>query len=198
MPAWTDRVPDTATKFGFDLHRTPPDRPLTAIIISPDLIGCHTHFWGGRTVPCEDENCPACAENMPSRWHAYVACYDPRTQETFIFETTAKGAQALENYRDSFGTLRGCLFSAARPKRRKNSKVEIATKTADLTRITLPPPIDIVRAMSVIWQLPATAIKTPTAEHSTPTIHPDPAPLNRMRSQLEPSNGKKIPCSQPS
>jgi len=191
MPHWTDHVPSNATKYGFDLRRTPPDRPLTAIIISPDLIGCHTHFYGGRTIPCEQTDCPACADNMPSRWHAYVACWDPRTQETFIFETTAKGAQPLENYRDSFGTLRGCLFLAARPKRRKNAKVEIATKTADLTRITLPPPIDIMRAMAVIWQIPANACSTPSAEHSTPTVQTDPAVMHRMRSELQPANGKK-------
>jgi hypothetical protein len=200
MPNWSDRIPDAATKYGFDLRRTPPDRPLVAIIITPDLLGCFTHYWGGRTVPCEapsaeqiqegiPNNCPPCAENMPGRWHAYVACYDPRTQDTFIFETTAKGATALENYRDSFNTLRGCLFSASRPKRRKNAKVEIATKTADLTRITLPPAINIKRAMAIIWQIPADAISTPSAMHSTPTVATDHAVMNRMRSQLAPSNG---------
>jgi hypothetical protein len=224
MPKWSNHVPDSATKYGFDLRRTPPDRPLVAIIISPDLLGCFTHYWGGRTIPCEalapDEDpagigheCPACAEQMPGRWHAYTACYDPRTHETFIFETTGKAAQALETYRDSFGTLRGCLFQATRPKRRKNAKVEIATKTADLTNITLPNTIDIIRAMSVIWQIPTTAITTPSAEHSTPTVNTVSKTLNRMRSnldfpdppdphtlanvladlpnQLEPSNGKK-------
>jgi hypothetical protein len=191
MPNWTSQIPDPGTKYGFDLRRTPPDHPLVAIVITPDMIGCHTHYWGGRTIPCEDIQCPACAENMPSRWHAYLGCWDPKTRDTFLFECTAKAAQAFELYRESFGTLRGCLFSAARPKRRKNARVEILTKPADLTHVNLPPAIDVTRAMTVIWQLPANACTTPTAEHSTPTVHTDPAILNRTRSDLEPSNGKK-------
>lgn len=186
MPNWSDQIPDPGTKYGFDLRRTPSDAPLTAIVITPDLIGCFTHYWGGHTLPCEDATCPACAENMPSRWHAYLGCWDPRTHQTFLFECTAKAAIAFEQYRDSFGTLRGCLFNATRPKRRKNARVEIITKPADLSKLTLPPPIDIVRAMSVVWQLPATACRTPSAQHSTPTVRPDPAILHRMRSELEP------------
>lgn len=174
MIPWTNRVPDTPEKFSFTLHRTPADRPLRGIVIQEDLLGCNTHFWTKRTVPCTDKGCPACAAAMPSRWHAYVAAIDPANHVIFLFEATAKAALAFEQYRDTYKTLRGCHFSASRPKRQKNAAVQIMTKPADLNRFTLPPPIDLKKALSVIWQLPASALETPIAEHGTPTIHPDP------------------------
>jgi hypothetical protein len=195
MPNWTNRRPENPDKYAYNLVRTPPDRPLTAICTADDLLGCHTHFYGNRTVPCEAPNCPACDDGMPSRWHAYLSAFDPKTHTHFLFECTAKAAQAFETYRDTYGTLRGCYFQALRPKRRKNSAVTIVTKPADLTRTNLPPPLDIPRAMSVIWQLPTSAIETPTAEHSTPTVAVQPEPLNRMRGQTTSNNGRKKRCT---
>jgi hypothetical protein len=195
MPNWTNRPPDQPEKYAYELKRTPPDHPIIAICISDDILGCNTHFWGNRTVPCEAPNCPACQDQTPSRWHGYLACYDPKTAALFIFETTAKAAQAFEAYRDTYGTLRGCYFQACRPKRRKNAAITIQTKPADLTKINHPPPLDIQRAMSVIWQIPATAITTPSAEHSTPTVTVDPQPMARHREPPTSKNGRHKACT---
>jgi len=197
MAQWSNTAPDVATKYAYELHRTPADRPLNAIITSNDIIGCHTHYWGGRTVPCEAPHCPACDEGMPSRWHAYLSVFDPKTHDHFLFECTAKAVQPLEEYRDSYGTLRGCFFSASRPKRRKNSKIIIAVRPADLTKTRIPDALDVIRAMSIIWQMPDTALQTPSAEHSTPTITPDHAIINRMRDVSPNNNGRKKPCTSP-
>lgn len=190
MPQWTDRVPDTENRHAYDLKRTPPDSPLSAIVLSHDLLGCYTHYYGGHTVPCEAPNCPACDDNMPSRWHAYVAAWNPKDHSIFIFETTLKAAQALEAYRDTYGTLRGCFFCASRPKRRRNARVEIQTRPADLTKHNLPEPIDLKRALAVIWQLPPTVLETPSAEHSTPTVTPCRAVLDRVHARPPKPNGR--------
>ena len=158
MPTWSTSTPTTSKHMGFDLVRTPIDAPITAVVTSPDFIGCDTHFWGGRTVPCERPDCPACNSGMPFRWHAYLACIFTKSHEHVIFECTQLAAKAFEAYKLAHGTLRGCLFNASRPKKASNSKVCIATRPANLELIVLPEPPDLVKLLSVIWQLPTAGV----------------------------------------
>ena len=183
MPAWSHNLPTSNKHMGFDLRRTPPDRPLTAIVTSEDLIGCYTHYWGGRTVPCEQPDCPACNTSVPFRFHAYVAAFDPKSHEHFIFECTANAAKSFENYRAAHSTLRGCYFQACRTKRGKNAKVDIATKPADLTNFTLPQEPDLIKALSVIWRLPAASLQDEPPHGAIRNIKPRGKTLTKMREQ---------------
>jgi hypothetical protein len=158
MPQWSHDLPSPTTHRGYDLRRTPPDRPLTAIITSEEFHVCFTHYWGGRTVPCEKPDCDACNALSPARAHVYVSAFDPRTHEHFLFECTAAAADAFRAWRHTYGTMRGCYFQASRPKRRRNAKVEIITKPCDLTKVSIPKAPNVPYAMSVIWQIPGTAL----------------------------------------
>ena len=71
MPTWRTELPPEGKNRGYDLKRTPTSAPLIAIITSTDLLVCDTHYWHGRTTPCErqcnaegrtidDTQCPAC------------------------------------------------------------------------------------------------------------------------------------------
>jgi hypothetical protein len=84
---------------------------------------------------------------------------NPKTREHFIFECTGNAGGGFEEHFVAHGTLRGCLFQAIRPKMTKNGKVVLTTKCADLTKITLPNPPDLIRALCVIWQVPAGPIE---------------------------------------
>ena len=53
MPTWSTELPSVQKHMGYDLRRTPPAAPLHAICTCTDLLVCDTHFWGGRTLPCE-------------------------------------------------------------------------------------------------------------------------------------------------
>ena len=181
MPDWTHELPPNPTHHGYDLRRTPPDRPLRAIVTCDQLNVCFTHFWGGRTRPCEKPHCAACEAMSPARAHCYLSAMDPTTREHFLFECTASAALPFRDWVDAYGTLRGCLFQAMRPKRRRNAKVEILTKPADLSKITLPPPPNIPEAMSVIWQIPGVSVKPDHALDSFPRVSADSNELNRMR-----------------
>jgi hypothetical protein len=191
MPRWTNSVPDTTSRFAFDLKRTPPDRPIVGIITSAKILGAYTHFWGGRTVPCEEPHCPACEEGMPSRWHCYVGFLCPKTRDHCIFECTGRAARAFEDYTRAHATLRGCHFMAVRPKRRKNARVEITVKPYDLTKITLPPEIDIIRALCTIWQIPSEAIDAPLDDPTNPNLKILPGSISLMRQPATHGNGKK-------
>lgn len=181
MPNWTNDLPSSTKRLGFELRRTPADRPIRAIATSNDLHICWTHFWGGRTIPCEKPDCEACHAMSPSRAHCYLSAMDPATRDHFIFESTAGAAQPFADWIATYGTLRGCYFQAVRPKRRRNSKVEIICKPADLTKITLPAPPDIPIAMCTIWQIPGASVQSAGDSSSSPMIEPDSRQINRQR-----------------
>lgn len=181
MPAWSNELPTVSETPGLTLKRTPPDRPLRAVVTCPDLNVCLTHFWGGRTMPCEKPDCEACTAMSPKRAHVYLSAYDLVSREHFIFECTAPAAEPFRDWKRDFSTLRGCMFQASRPKRRRNAQVEILTKPCDLTKISLPSPPDVAGAMAVIWRLPQTACSSRHLNSVDAAIDTNSDVANRMR-----------------
>lgn len=178
MPNWTHDVPDEPRGHALPIRRTPSNRPLQAIITSPDLIGCYTHYWRGSTVPCQGETCPACSEGMPFRWHAYFSAVDVYNNLHFVMEVTAIAAKHFTDYRDLHGTLRGCHFIAKRWNNRPNGRILIQTKPADLAQHHLPNPPDLAKCMAIIWSLPADDVLTqnlsPENRTKQVTLRPQP------------------------
>jgi hypothetical protein len=154
MPIWSNQIPKESRHMGFDLRRTPENYPIRAICTCEDMLCVPTHYWGGRTIPHEDENCPACNASVPYRIHVYVSCFDPKDREHFVLEITANAAKSFEEFKESYKTLRGCFFEASRPKKTRNGKVCIITKPADLTKFKLPDPPDLIRVLCTVWNLP--------------------------------------------
>lgn len=183
MPTWRHDLPREKKHMGFDLRRTPQSSTLTAIITSEDLLVCDTHFWHGRTQPCERPHCPACNESVPYRTHVYLSAFDPKRAEHFLFECTAHAAKPLDEYRQANNTLRGCIINACRPKMTRNSKVFIQTATANMTRVHLPDPPDLILALSVIWRLPTNALALGKAPRGYDEIQTKPKILNQQRNQ---------------
>lgn len=155
MPQFSNGPPDDSRGQALPLRRCPPNRPLTAVITCDDLVGCPTHFFGGRTVPCEVENCKPCLEGISWRWHGYVSAYLIKAKLHFLFEMTARCAEVLIQYRQAHGSLRGCLFEATRPSGNANGRVYMQTKPIDLEGIPVPRPPDLPKLLSMIWNLPA-------------------------------------------
>lgn len=194
MPTWSTKLPKLQKHMGYDLRRTPQCASLQAIVTCPELLVCDTHFWGGRTIPCERQhveingtisagNCPACNEAVPYRTHVYVSALETKTREHFIFECTAHAAKSLEEYRLANGTLRGCIMHASRPKMLKNAKVVIQTSPANLGRVNLPDPPNVILTLTTIWRLPLTGLAIEDKRHENPTVRTKKEPINRMREQ---------------
>jgi len=213
MPTWRTELPPEGKNRGYDLKRTPTSAPLIAIITSTELLVCDTHYWHGRTTPCErqcnaegrtidDTQCPACLEKAAWRSHVYVSAFDAKKREQFIFECTTHAAKVLKEYHDAAGTLRGCIFNATRPKQTPNGKVCIITHAADLSKTFLPEAPDVTAALAVIWRLPRKALDLttafidnmphPEARHPRAThIRPRAAPLDQMRNQPDNAGGEQ-------
>jgi hypothetical protein len=205
MPAWRTELPPEGKHTGFDLRRTPTSSSLVAVVTCDDILVCDTHFYHGRTTPCErsvnengqtidDSKCPACREKAGYRTHAYVSAFDFKRREHFLFECTANAAKPFAEYRAAATTLRGCSFCASRPKATPNGKVGIVTNAVNLAKVMLPEPPDLVKALCIIWRIPLPAIETgfedgkftddaqaPRGKHKRAKVNTP--PLNEMRQQ---------------
>lgn len=190
MPNWTNLPPEDTRGKALPLIRTPQGKSLCLIATAENLIGCYTHYWGGRTLPCEAPNCKACDEGQPYRWHGYLAAWNPNLNKQYIFEFTNQAAEEFVLYREHHGTLRGCNFIARRMGSSANAKVEIRTKPADLNVIQLPPEPNVIRAMSMIWGLPIDAIDDNNFRNQSKEIRMKTEPLAKMRGEPKPKNSK--------
>jgi hypothetical protein len=153
MPQFSNEPPEDPRGHALQLVRTPAGRGLVAVVTSDDLIGCPTHFWGGRTTPCEKTDCKPCLAGVPWRWHAWLAAWAPSNHHHFIFEMTARVAKIFVAYRDTYSTLRGCKFRAQRRSMAANSRVHLECQPADLEGLALPEPPQMVKCMSIIWNI---------------------------------------------
>jgi hypothetical protein len=194
MPTWRNELPPEGKHMGFDLRRTPQQGAIHAIITCNDLLVCDTHFYHGRTTPCErpcsdssgnsiGNDCPACSEGIPYRTHVYLSAFDPKKNEHFIFECTSHAAKILDDYRKATGTLRGCIIYATRPKGLKNSKVSIETNTANLSKQKLPSPPDLIKTLCVIWRIPTTAVDTEFHDKKSPRAKVNGKKIREMDTQ---------------
>ncbi len=62
MPTWSHEPPQDPRGQSFEIVRAPIGQPLTAIVTSDHLVGCYTHFWKRRTIPCEGSGCRLCLD----------------------------------------------------------------------------------------------------------------------------------------
>jgi len=62
MPTFSDQVPDHPKGVALPILRTPTWKPLLAIVTSENLLGTYTHFWKGKTMPCEGRSCGYCPQ----------------------------------------------------------------------------------------------------------------------------------------
>lgn len=159
MPTFSDRPPADPRGPSFQIVRTPTGKPLVAIVTSENLVGCYTHFYKRRTIPCERGDCEPCRQGIPFRWHAYLSAYLSGSHLHCLFECTAQAAERFVEYREAHGTLRGCQFTASRMSYAPNARIVITTKPADLGRITLPKPPHIPNVLAILWNLPLPEVK---------------------------------------
>jgi len=154
MPQFSNELPTSPQRFALPILRTPASKPLDAIITSPDMIVCPTHFVHNRTIPCEGVNdCPHCAEGHSFRFHAYVSCLVLEGLQHCIFEMTKRAAEQFKPYRDIYSTLRACHFIAWRPSKRFNARIVIKCKRHDELEKPIPDPPDIKRILCHLWNV---------------------------------------------
>lgn len=161
MPTFSNKIPEDPRGQSFPIVRTPIAHPLTAIVTSEDLVGTYTHYYKGRTAPCEQPDCEPCRDGLPYRWHNYLSAYQLSKGLHFLFECTAKAGEPFIEYRKKYNTLRGCMFESQRYSNKPNGRVLIRCKPADLQGILLPKPPHLIRALCILWNVPFDELADP-------------------------------------
>jgi len=151
MPNWTDRPPVHTRQHAYSLFRTPAQGTISGIITSPTVLGCLTHFYRGRTIPCEGENCPACNDKRPPRYHAYVGLLGKKSREHALFELTGHAAAPLYDWIEAGKSLRGAALNAYRTRGGSNAPVTVQLSQMPGLEVVLPEPPDIQAALELIW-----------------------------------------------
>lgn len=196
MPTFRTELPKDNGPKGLQLRRTPKEAALTGIVTCDNVVIVDTHYWHGRTTPCErqtndagrtidDSACQPCREKQSWRTHCYVSTWSAKTQEHFLFECTAQAAVAFLEYRAANKTLRGCGFAATRPRGTTNGKVTIITKAVDLSRTPCPNAPDVHEALLVIWRIPLTAKQTEQTPDGRTIGHVNGKKTRSMREQAD-------------
>jgi hypothetical protein len=151
---FTNTPPAACVGHSLTLVRTPIHGALKLCSTSHDLIGTATHWWKGRTMPCQKAACPACDAGVPWRWHGWLAALLAGSKEHVIFEMTAQAAEPLVAYKEANATLRGCILTAQRARQKTNGRVLITCCPGDLARLHLPAAPDLIAALCQIWNIP--------------------------------------------
>jgi hypothetical protein len=170
MLEFDTEIPQSARGLSLPVIRTPNKGTIHGLITCDNLIGTNTHFYGGRTVPCMREECDACKDGAPFRWHAYLTCYNGQAKQHFIFECTALAAESFYEYLRANGTLRGCMFNARRGSSRANARVILELKPYAGDRSSIPHAPNLILALAKLWNIPITDVKAPTATKRTAAL----------------------------
>jgi len=184
MPTFSNQVPHDPRGLSLPLKRCPVGKPVIAIVTSLDLIGCKTHFYQGKTQPCENETCKACLDGVRWTWHSYLSAYDHAAKLHFLFESTARATEAFVQYREAHDVLRGCLFRAQRTQLRANARVYIETRPADLEKYSLPNPPDLTKILAIIWNLPDAVLAKGRRIKNVPNLTPEEEALEQIRRRI--------------
>jgi len=185
--------PPDSTDRPFPIQRVLASRPLQSIVTSKKPLGCSTHWWGSRTVPCTRPDCAACAAGSYFRWHMYLTCFDHKSQLHFLLELTAAASAPITEYGRVHGTTRGCGIRCSRIPAVANGRIHIQTTPTDPTRYPIPEEPDLAKLLSRLWNIPLNEIRTPDTKKIIPEVEVTPESklrhANRLRQSVSNNGG---------
>jgi len=190
MPNWTDTPTPRRGPRPLPIMRTPVGKPLVATITTDRMSCCPTHFWGGRTTPCEKPDCDACNHGSPSREHAYLGIYFIDQQASAILELPDGAAEQLALLAKNLPTLRGARIRVTRTKLSRNARVCVELAPPAINPPPLPTPPQLREILAIIWKLPQAAITEEKADMRQNTIRLDAIIMAKR-------NGKPTPSATP-
>ncbi len=153
MSNWTTRPDRSEGPPPTTLLRAHATKTIKACVISDDVIGTDTHFWKGRTVKCFGELCEPCSDGRKPRWYGYLGVIVAVDRPPLIFEFPDGAFDAVDAYRQKWGTLRGSKITAERSPHRANGKVILTLTPAKINIAELPEEFNVEERLHRIWDL---------------------------------------------
>jgi hypothetical protein len=168
--AWSRRPPEGEAKRNYRITRAPAKGVLTLTILSHDLVGCYTHYVGGRTRMCPGNGCEVCAANTRPRWHGYLAAVDEAKGDRVIVELPATIADSVGKIFDQARTLKGTRLMLSRTSNRPNARVTAKYSAPISAEAEYPAVADIRPILERMWEVIGTTVIT-RATPAAPKIH---------------------------
>lgn len=150
---WTSAPPVGTQEMTWPVLRIPSSGAKGLIILSDQMLGTYTHYFGGRSNPCGDHQCKACEDGNQKRWHGYLGVWMPKAAKKGILEITEAAADTLAKMADKRVTLRALSLAAQRQPAKANGKLIIQLTESEWSADGLPPAPDLVRILRRIWGL---------------------------------------------
>jgi hypothetical protein len=195
----TNDVPEVERHTALPLVRTPTKGNLRCLVTCHDLIGCYTHWYAGRTKPCQGDTCKPCLEGAPTRWLSYFSARIADGPAHAIVEIPLLAAQQIKEWLKTRSTLREHVITLTRLSKRPNGRVSASIERYDGKEINLPPSPDLIKCLSVIWQVKLAEFSTGPDRHGgrellqnpdTPSQEADPTHIRQIVGQLPGGNGR--------
>lgn len=149
---WTPRPSEHDVTAHLSLHRVTPNKPTLAVILSPDVIGLYTHYWRGRSVPCQPFGCPACEAHQRPRWYGYLGIWNPNNGSIAVLELTPPAIAPIDAWLKRHPSLRAAQIIAKRANKRPNSRLVVEIRPDVYNGEFLPPPPQVERTLEHIWE----------------------------------------------
>lgn len=170
--AWSRRPTTDDLGVQWPILRVPATGKLQVIVLSHDLIGCYTHYHRGRTEPCTQDACDACAARTERRWHGWLGIRAIRSGACYILEVTAKASSPIDEYYRAHRTLRGAIMTLHRYPARPNGRVHATLTHPDAPPADLPACIDLQAQLLRMWSR--------STQPARPQIHEPPTPPGEL------------------
>jgi hypothetical protein len=142
------------------LLRCPQGSLPPFVILSPSQFGGDSHYYGGRTIPCEGRECPYCAVHSKRIWKGYLAVWDAKHRTTGIIEFTKPCLETIRTYKAAHGTLRTHSIELHRAGKKINGSLSVILAPTAWADADIPPPPDVIAILTRMWnQRPETILK---------------------------------------
>lgn len=149
---WSRRPEEMSRESLVQIVRAPSRGTLKFIVLSHDITGRGTHYWGNRTMPCR-AGCEACNAGHAPRWLGWLCVMVKPQDQVALFEMTETNALILDDEFRNHRTMRGLQISVHRPSGRNNGRVVMRVHGVDPQKLLLAEAIDVKKALYKIWQL---------------------------------------------
>ena len=161
---WDHEPPKESRSIVWQIRRTPTGKKAGGLILSHRLVGTHTHFWHGRTRPCNQTSCEACDQGQKPRWHGYLALTDRELKERWITEIPALAADAVDRYFGEHRTLRGAWINLGRVNNKPNGRVVCSLRDSGVAAGLLPEGPTLQPILMRMWEVRECQTSFPTVD----------------------------------
>lgn len=135
----------------YDIVRCRAGKSLKGIMLAGDVCGAYTHWYGGKTVPCNGLTCPACSMNVEVRWHGYLPLYNTTTRNTIIAEITTAAVEPIDRWFREKRSLRGAFIEIMRGADRANAPLKSRVSDGPLPMEALPTAPHVREILEKMW-----------------------------------------------